>query len=275
MIENLFSLKGKNSVIIGGAGGLGSSIAKGLGLAGSKIAICDISIEKAQNLVEKFKIENIESYAYEIDVFNKDSILNCAEKVIKRFGRIDILINGVGGNLKEATTSETLSFFDIPLSSIEKVISLNLLGGAILPSQIFGKYMIKNENGGSIINISSMNAIRPLTKIFGYSAAKAAVSNFTQWLAVHLAQEYNYKIRVNAIAPGFILTDQNRFLLIEENSGELTERGKRIIEHTPQKRFGSPEDLIGAVIWLASDSSSFVTGAIIPIDGGFSAYSGV
>ncbi|HPP67449.1 MAG TPA: SDR family oxidoreductase, partial [bacterium] len=167
-----------------------------------------------------------------------------------------------------------LSFFDLPLEALEKVVVLNLFGGAILPAQVFGKEMVKNPEGGSIINISSMNAFRPLTRIPGYSAAKAAVSNFTQWLATHFAMEYNKLLRVNAIAPGFFLTQQNRYLLTDENNN-LTLRGQTIIKHTPMGRFGNPEDLIGTCIWLASKASVFITGIVIPIDGGFNAYSGV
>jgi NAD(P)-dependent dehydrogenase (short-subunit alcohol dehydrogenase family) len=159
--------------------------------------------------------------------------------------------------------------------ALEKVVNLNLFGGAVLPSQIFGKIMTANPDGGSIINVSSMNAFRPLTRIPGYSAAKAAVSNFTQWLAVYMAQAGYLNLRVNAIAPGFFLTEQNRFLLTEEKTGDLTQRGRKIMEHTPMGRFGSPEDLIGTVVWLASDAAKFVTGIVVPVDGVFSAYSGV
>lgn len=271
-IENLFSLKGKVAVITGGAGVLGSAIARGFGLAGAVVVIGDIKNYK--EVAEKFKEEGVQVEGEYIDVFDKRMIEEVCEKVIKKYGKVDILVNAAGGNVKEATTSDQLSFFDIPLSAFEKVIALNLFGGAILPSQVFGKYMVKNENGGSIINISSMNAFRPLTRIPGYSAAKAAVSNFTQWLATHFALEYNKKIRVNAIAPGFFLTQQNRYLLLDEN-GNLTERGKSIISHTPMGRFGNPEDLIGICIFLASDASQFLTGTIIPVDGGFNAYSGV
>ncbi len=267
-----FSLKDKNSVILGGAGVLGSSIALGLGMAGSKIAICDIAnYEKvAESLVNK----GLEAKCYYINVMNKDKIEQCKDKILNDFGRIDILVNAAGGNLKEATTNEELLFFDLKLSALEKVIGLNLFGGAILPAQVFGKVLANNKDGGSIINISSMNAVRPLTRIPGYSAAKAAVNNFTQWLAVHFAQEYNKKLRVNAIAPGFFQTKQNLYLLYDKK-GNLTKRGKLIISHTPMGKFGEPSDLIGACIWLASDASRFVTGAVIPIDGGFSVYSGV
>ena len=274
MNENLkmFSLKGKTAVITGGAGVLGSAIARGLGKAGAKIALCDIV--NADKVAQELKSEGIEANGYYVNVMDIKKVKVCRDEVIRDFGKVDILLNAAGGNMKEATTSEELKFFDLPLSALEKVIGLNLFGGAVLPSQVFGKDMIKNQDGGSIINISSMNAFRPLTRIPGYSAAKAAVSNFTQWLAVHFAQEYNKNLRVNAIAPGFFLTSQNRFLLTNED-GSLTPRGETIIAHTPMDKFGDPEDLIGACVWLASDASKFVTGIIVPIDGGFSAFSGV
>jgi len=266
-----FSLKGKKAVITGGAGVLGSAISEGLGKAGAEIALCDII--DTDKIVEKFKREGIKAKGYYIDVMNLEKIKNCRDEVIKKFKQIDILVNCAGGNTKGATTSKELSFFDLPLPALEKVINLNLFGGAILPSQVFGKNMIKNKSA-SIINISSMNAFRPLTRIPGYSAAKAAVSNFTQWLAVHFALEYNKNLRVNAIAPGFFLTAQNRFLLLNDK-GNLTARGKTIIAHTPMGEFGKPEDLVGVCVWLASDAAKFVTGTVITIDGGFSAFSGV
>ena len=271
-ILSMFSLEGKTAVITGGAGVLGSFIAKGLGKAGAKIALCDII--NADKVAQELEVEGIIAKGYYINVMDMKKIKTCRDEVIKDFGKIDILLNAAGGNMKEATTSEELKFFDLPLSALEKVIGLNLFGGAILPSQVFGKDMIKNKEGGSIINISSMNAFRPLTRIPGYSAAKAAVSNFTQWLAVHFAQEYNKNLRVNALAPGFFLTAQNRFLLTDKE-GNLTPRGNTIIAHTPMGKFGDPEDLIGACVWLASYASKFVTGIIVPIDGGFSAFSGV
>ena len=236
------------------------------------MAICDIA--DTGELIAGLRKEGIDAKGYYIDVLDKDKIIKCQDRVLADLGRVDILVSAAGGNLKSATTSEELSFFDLPLDGLEKVIALNLFGGAILPAQVFGKTMAANEQGGSIINISSMNAIRPLTRIPGYSAAKAAVSNFTQWLAVHFAKEYNKNLRVNAIAPGFFLTTQNRFLLLDADE-KLTERGRTIISHTPMGRFGYPQDLAGVVIWLASDASKFVSGTVIPIDGGFSAFSGV
>lgn len=267
-----FSLKGKTVVITGGAGILGSVIGRGLGHAGARVLIADIVDTKP--LVDSMAEEGIEAKGYYLNVMDIGKIRACKDEIIKDFKQVDILINAAGGNQKEATTSEELSFFNLPIEALEKVINLNLFGGAILPSQIFGEDMLKNGDGGSIINISSMAAFRPLTKVAGYSVAKAAVSNFTQWLAVHFAQEYSNKIRVNALAPGFFLTTQNRFLLTTED-GQLTERGKLVIAHTPLGKFGDPEDLIGACIWLVSDNARFVTGIVLPIDGGFSAFSGV
>jgi len=271
-ILNLFNLEKKTAAIIGGAGVLGSAIAEGLGRVGCHVAICDIS--DTQKTVEKFNVLEITTKGYYIDVLDTEKIRDCQTQVVEDFGQVDILVNAAGGNIEEATISKNLSFFDITPKAFEKVVALNLFGGAILPAQEFGKIMINNENGGSIINIASMSAFRPLTKVVGYSAAKAAVSNFTQWLAVYLAQEYNKKLRVNAIAPGFFHTTQNNFLLYDEN-GNLTPRGESIIAHTPMHEFGKPEDLIGACIWLASNASRFVTGAVIPIDGGFGAFTGV
>ena len=268
----LFDLKSKKAVITGGAGILGSAIALGLGRAGAEIAVCDMA--DTEKLVVSLRKEKIRAKGFYVNVLEKKSIEFCCKEAAEYLGRVDILINAAGGNSKDATTSKDLSFFNLQLEGLQKVVALNLFGGAILPCQVFGKEMVKNKNGGSIINISSMNALRPLTRIPGYSAAKAAVSNFTQWLAVHFAQEYNKKLRVNAIAPGFFLTNQNRFLLLDEK-GNLTPRGNSIITHTPVGRFGKPEELIGACVWLASDASQFVTGIVLPIDGGFNAFSGV
>ncbi len=269
---NIFSLEGKTAVITGGAGILGTEIARGLGSAGASVAICDIA--ETGLIVESLKAAGIDAKGYQIDVMDKQKIIECKDNVLDDFGSIDILVNAAGGNLKEATTSSELSFFDMETDAIQKVIRLNLFGGAILPAQVFGKTMAANEAGGSIINISSMNAFRPLTRIPGYSAAKAAVNNFTQWLAVYFAQEFNKKLRVNAIAPGFFLTQQNHYLLFDKEEN-LNPRGRAIIAHTPAGEFGKPQDLIGVCIWLASDASRFVSGIVVPIDGGFSAYSGV
>lgn len=267
-ILDQFSLKGKRALILGGAGVLGSAIGKGLGLAGASVVIADKRNHEIP--VKALREAGVEAAGYAADAMDRRSLEDLAGKA----GRPDVLVNAVGGNMKEATTSPEKGFFDLPLDGIEKVMALNLVGGAILPCQVFGRAMAANEAGGSIINISSMNALRPLTRIPGYSAAKAAVSNFTQWLAVHVAQEYNRNLRVNAIAPGFFLTEQNRFLVTTRDGG-LTDRGRTIVAHTPMGRFGDPDELIGACIWLASDASKFVSGTVIPIDGAFNAFSGV
>ena len=206
------------------------------------------------------------------NVLDRESIEAACRQVEEALGPIDILVNGAGGNKKEATTSDDLSFFDIPADALRFVIDLNLLG-SVLPSQVFGRRMAERDEG-VILNISSMNSFRPLTKIIGYSAAKAAINNFTQWLAVHMAQNYSKRVRVNAIAPGFFETAQNKFLL-REDDGNLTPRGRQIVDHTPMGRYGEPEDLIGTLLWLVSPASQFVSGIVVPVDGGFSAFSGV
>jgi NAD(P)-dependent dehydrogenase (short-subunit alcohol dehydrogenase family) len=270
-----FNLTGKVAVVTAGGGVLCSAIAAALAEAGAKVAVADLRPDTAEAVVKRIGASGGTAKCYEMDAFSRPSIEACCERVYADFGGVDILVNGVGGNMKSATTSPEQPFFDVPADAIQKVVELNLVAGAIVPSQVFVKRMKDNARGASIINISSMNAFRPLTRIPGYSAAKAAVSNFTQWLAVHLAQEYNPKLRVNAIAPGFFLTEQNRFLLTDEKTGELTARGKTIIAHTPMGEFGKPEDLVGVALWLASDASRFVTGIVVPVDGGFSAFSGV
>jgi len=242
---------------------------RALAQAGAKVVVLDVRLEPAETLAAELGNTAI---GLACDVLNKASLEAAAQNVLDKFGRVDILVNGTGGNKLRATTNPESSFFDLPDDALRQVLDLNLMG-TMLPSQVFGKIMAQQKSG-VIINISSMNAFRPLTRIPAYSAAKASVSNFTQWLAVHMAQEYSPNIRVNAIAPGFFIGDQNRNLLLSEN-GELTPRGKTIITHTPQGRFGTPNDLLGTLLWLASPASAFVTGIIVPVDGGFSAFSGV
>jgi len=272
-IKTLFNLTGKVMAITGGGGVLGSEIACALAEVGSNVAILDLQTKLPGEVKERLDSAEGEYEVYKCDVLDKSSIESCKDKIIQRFGKLDILINGAGGNHPKSTTSAEMRFFVIPDEAFNWVMQLNL-SGTVLPSQIFGKYF-SEQNEGIILNISSMNAFRPLTRIPAYSAAKAAVSNFTQWLAVHMAREYSPNIRVNAVAPGFFLTNQNRFLLIEKETGELTERGNSIISHTPMNRFGNPEDLIGTILWLLSPASEFVTGIVVPVDGGFSAFSGV
>ena len=272
-LDRAFDFTGKAAVITGGGGVLCSVLARALAQCGASVAVVDINLPAAEKVSDEIRTQGHQAIAVQADVLDKESLSAAAQRVTEAFGHIDILINGAGGNKKEATTSDELSFFDLPADAIRWVFDLNFLG-TLLPSQIFGRYMLK-QGSGCIINISSMAAFRPLTRTVAYSPAKAAVSNFTQWLAVHISQNYSDRIRVNAIAPGFFLTEQNRFLLVDERTGELTERGQAIIDHTPVGRFGDPEDLIGAVLWLLSDGASFVHGTVIPIDGGFSAFSGV
>jgi NAD(P)-dependent dehydrogenase (short-subunit alcohol dehydrogenase family) len=268
-MQNLFDIKNKIAVVTGGAGVLCAAMCRALVEAGAKVAVLDLRPEPAQALAAELGNGAI---GIACNVLDKSSVEVAAQKVLETFGRLDILINGAGGNKPQATTNAEQSFFDLPADALRWVFDLNLLG-TILPSQVFGKIMAEQKDG-VILNISSMNSFRPLTRIPAYSAAKAGVSNFTQWLAVHMAQEYSPNIRVNAIAPGFFVGDQNRALLLHED-GTLTPRGQQIISHTPQARFGTPDDLIGATMWLVSPASAFVTGVVIPIDGGFSAFSGV
>ncbi|MCH8119889.1 MAG: SDR family oxidoreductase [Planctomycetes bacterium] len=272
-MKELFDIKGKVIVITGGGGVLCGTMAKALGEAGAKIAVLDLIEAAAEKIVDEIKSNGGRAVAVKCNVLDKNSLERAHEKITSELGKIDILINGAGGNKKEATTSPDLSFFDLPSEAVRFVFELNFIG-TLLPSQVFGREMAKN-GAGIILNVSSMCAFSPLTKVPAYSAAKAAVSNFTQWLAVHVCQNYSKDIRVNAIAPGFFLTEQNRFLLTDEKTGELTARGKTIIDHTPMGKFGQPEDLIGTVMWLLSDAAKFVTGVVVPIDGGFSAFSGV
>jgi NAD(P)-dependent dehydrogenase (short-subunit alcohol dehydrogenase family) len=272
-LASLFELSGKVAVVTGGGGVLVGAMSRALGRVGVKVAVLDLILEAAQKVVDEVVAAGGEAVAVKCDVLDKVSLEAACRTVLERFGRVDILINGAGGNKKQATTGSDLSFFDLPSDAVQWVFNLNFIG-TLLPSQVFGRILAKRGEG-VILNISSMNAFRPLTKVPAYSAAKAAVSNFTQWLAVHMSQEYSNKIRVNAIAPGFFLTEQNRFLLTDEANGELTPRGKTIIDHTPMGRFGNPEDLISTILWLLSPGAAFVHGVVIPVDGGFSAFSGV
>ena len=272
-LESLFGLADKVAAVTGGGGVLCGAMSRALARAGAKVAVLDLFEEAAQRVADDIVAQGGAALAVRCDVLDEASLEAARDAVLARFGRVDILINGAGGNKKQATTSPDLSFFDLPADAVQWIFNLNFVG-TLLPSQVFGRLMTE-QGEGVILNVSSMNAFRPLTRIPAYSAAKAAVSNFTQWLAVHVAQEYSPRIRVNALAPGFFLTEQNRFLLTDEASGELTPRGRTIIEHTPMGRFGDPKDLLGTALWLLSPASTFVTGVVVPVDGGFSAFSGV
>lgn len=271
-VTQWYDFSDKTIVITGGTGVLGGEMACALVGCGAKVAVLD----RNPNLPEELKKpmdagpgKYLVAYA---DVLERALLESAAEKILSEYGRADILVNCAGGNHPDANTSPDNSFFDLPPDALKFVFELNLLG-TILPSQVFGKQMA-DQGEGVILNMSSMTAFKPLTRVVGYAAAKAGVSNFTQWLAVHMAQNFNPQIRVNALAPGFFIGKQNRALLLNED-GSLTPRGQTIIDHTPMGRFGKPEELLGTVLWLLSPASSFVTGIVVPVDGGFSAFSGV
>ena len=272
-LTRLYDFSGRTVVITGGAGILGGEMACALVGCRANVAILDRDPALAERLVHRIPTGVGRFMIVFGDVLDPDKLAAARDRIVAEFGQVDALVNAAGGNDPRATTGAAGSFFDLPAEALRFVLELNLLG-TVLPCQVFGRLMAERKSG-VILNVSSMNAIRPLTRIPAYSAAKAAVSNFTQWLAVHMAQEYSPAIRVNAVAPGFFLTEQNRFLLTERETGGLTARGTSILTHTPLARFGTPEDLLGTVLWLLSPASAFVTGAVVPVDGGFAAYSGV
>ena len=274
-LQSFYDFTGRTVLVTGGAGVLGLAIVRTLVQCNANVIVLSRNHERATKSMAEYT-KSVKSNGRVLclygDVINRESLQQANETVTSEFDTVDILINMAGGNHPVATTSVDVSFFDLPTDALRHVSDLNLLG-TILPCQVFGRSMAERGEG-VILNISSMSAFRPLTRIPAYSAAKAAVTNFTQWLAVHMAQNYSARIRVNAIAPGFFIGEQNRRLLLNED-GTLTARGKSILDHTPMNRFGAPEDLLGATMWLISPASAFVTGIVIPIDGGFSAFSGV
>ena len=269
---NDFSIKGKVAVITGAGGVLGGSIAKSFIKSGAKVVAMDIRQENLDARVKELRDLGGEAIGIIGNVLDKESLEKAAHDILAKWGQIDILLNIAGGNMPGATLEPTQSFFDMDLQNWDKVTSLNM-NGTVYPSYVFGKVMAK-QGKGSIINISSMAAISAITRVPGYSAAKAAVSNFTQWLACEVALKYGDQIRVNAIAPGFFIGDQNRSVLINPD-GSLTERSQKVLAKTPMNRFGDITELDGAVQFLCSDAAGFITGVVIPVDGGFSAFSGV
>ena len=273
--EKWFDFSGKVAVVIGGSGVLCGTLARALGAQGAAVVVVGHSnLDKAQAVADDILAAGGQAIAAQADVLDKEALQALAQLTVATYGRVDMLINGAGGAKPEATTSEHLAFSELPQEAVRWVFDLNFLG-TFLACQVFTTLMIE-QSGGTILNISSMGASHPLTRSVAYSAAKAAIDNFTRWLAVHVSQEYpEAHVRVNAIAPGFFLTEQNRFLLTQEGTGELTPRGGRIVDHTPMGRFGEPEDLIGTALWLLSDGAAFVHGIVVPVDGGFSAYGGV
>ncbi|MCO6450230.1 MAG: SDR family oxidoreductase [Caldilineales bacterium] len=275
-LQHAYDFSGKTVVITGGTGVLGGEMACTLAAFHANVVILARNLERAQPILRR--IDAIPQrkgrvMALQADVMDRDSLIAAEREVRAELGHVYAIINAAGGNRPEATTRTELPFFDLPEDALRQVFALNMMG-SILPTQIFARGMAE-AGEGVILNISSVAAYWPLTRTVAYSTAKAAINNFTQWLAVHMAHEYSSRIRVNALAPGFFLTDQNRYLLLDEQGDQLTARGRTIIDQTPMARFGAPDELLGAMLWLLSPLSSFVTGIVVPIDGGYTAFSGV
>lgn len=271
-INELFDLHGRTVLITGGSGVLGRVMASGLAQAGARVAVLGRREEPANAVAATIQAAGGEALGVAANVLDRTSLERANETITATLGPVDILINGAGGNQPQATIGPERTFFSLELEAIRHVFDTNVTG-AIVCSQVFGRVMAERRQG-CIINIASMAGLRPLTRVVIYSAAKAALINFTQWLAIHMAQEYSPNIRVNAIAPGFFLTEQNRYLMLD-TKGQLTTRGQAIVSHTPTGRLGEPTDLLGTLLWLASPASAFVTGVVIPVDGGFASFSGV
>lgn len=272
-LQKLFTVEGQTAVVTGGSGVLGRTMCLALAQAGARVVVLGRRAEHANKVADEIRAAGGQSLGVACDVTQRSDLERALAQVTEAFGQIDILINGAGGNQVRATTSPERTFFDLDEQAIDAAFRLNFTG-TLLSSQVFARGM--SERGqGCIVNISSMASIRPLTRVLAYGAAKAAIVNFTQWLAVHMAQEYNPQIRVNAIAPGFFLTEQNRYIMTDEKSGDYTPRAKTIIAHTPASRLGEPDDLVGTLLWLVSPASVFVSGIVVPVDGGFSAFGGV
>lgn len=271
-IDKLFNLQDKVAVLTGGGGVLAAEIGKGLANAGMKIVFLDINEEAAEEAAKSIRKSGGEALGLKTNVLDLDALKDTCRVVLDKMGQIDLLLNAAGGNMPGATISPDKTVFDLDVNDLDKVTSLNY-NGTVLPSLVFGEVMA-NQKSGNIINISSMAAMQSITRVLGYSAAKAAVSNFTSWMAMELAMKFEGSVRVNAIAPGFFIGNQNRALLTNSD-GSYTERGQQVIAKTPMGRFGEAHELVGAILFLCSDAASFVTGVVLPVDGGFSSYSGV
>jgi NAD(P)-dependent dehydrogenase (short-subunit alcohol dehydrogenase family) len=271
-LQALFDIRGQTAVITGGSGQFGQAMALALAQAGAQVAILGRHIDTANTVAEMIRAQGGSAVGIACDVQSRESLDRSLDQATSAFGPVDILVNAAGGNSPAATTSSEHSFFDLDVEAANHVVGLNFTG-TFQSCQVFGRGMA-DRGHGCIVNVTSMSALRPLTRIPAYSGAKAAVANFTQWLAVHMAREYSPRIRVNALAPGFFLTEQNRYLLVDA-AGQMTPRGQAIVSHTPAGRLGVPGDLVGALLWLVSPASEFVTGAVIPVDGGFASFAGV
>lgn len=270
--NQLFSLQDKVAVVTGGTGVLGGAMAAGLAAAGATVGLLGRRAATADQVAQSIREQGGKAFGLPADVVDQDSLLAARETLLADHGRVDILINCAGGNMPGATIFGDVTFFSMTREAYEQVLALNLTG-TVLPTQVFGEPMAE-QGSGVILNISSMTAQKPLTRVLGYGNAKAAVDNYTKWLAVELAQKYGSGLRVNAIAPGFFVGDQNRSFLMNDD-GSYSPRGQQIIDHTPLGRFGEPDELAGTAVWLCSDAARFVTGVVVPVDGGFSAYSGI
>ena len=272
MLDELFGLSGRVAVVTGGTGVLGGAMARGLARAGARVGVLGRRREQAEVVAAEIAAAGGEALALAADVLERGQLEAARDQVLAHWGRLDILVNAAGGNLPAATLLPGNSFFDLPVEGLDPVIALNLRG-TLLPSQVFGVVMAQSEQG-VIVNVSSMAAQRAMTRVVGYGVAKAAVENATRWLAVELARSFGAGLRVNAIAPGFFVGEQNRALLLNPD-GTLTQRGKTIVDHTPAGRFGRADELLSTLIWLCGPGASFVNGVVVPVDGGFSAFSGV
>ncbi len=267
---DFFDIKGKVIAITGGTGVLGTSMVKYLAAHGAKVAVLARNKQKGDELIEQVKADGGEAIFLQTDVTNEAVLKQNAKEIAEKFGTIDVLINGAGGNMPGATIGPNNDIFDLKMDDFRKVVDLNLMG-TVMPTVVFAEYMVK-ANKGNIVNISSASALRPLTRVAGYGAAKAAVTNFTKYMAGELATKFGENFRVNALCPGFFITEQNRTLLTNPD-GSYSDRGNTIIAHTPFRRFGNPEDLLGTLHYLVSDASKFVTGTVAIVDGGFDAFS--
>lgn len=272
MHEVNFDISGQIAVITGAGGIICGVMAREMAKKGAKVALLDLFVENAQKIADEINAAGGDAIAVKANVLDRASLEEARDAVVAKYGHIDILINGAGGNKKQATVSPELDFFHLDVDAFKWVFDLNVTG-AVLTTMVFGELLAK-QGSGNVINIASMATYHPLTNTVAYCGAKAAVANFTEWMATHFNQNYSKNIRVNAIAPGFLLTTQNRFLMQKED-GTPTDRGQRVLNKTPMGRYGDPEEMAGPVIWLCSEAASFVNGAVIPVDGGFSAFWGI
>ena len=270
--RGLFDLSGRVAVVTAATGVLGGAMARGLAEAGAKVGILGRRVERAKRVAAGIENAGGKALPLPADVLDREQLEGARKTALVRWSRVDILVNAAGGNVQAAAVAEDAEVFGVPEEALRRTMDLNLMG-TVLPCQVFGEVMARSGEG-SIVNVSSMAAQKPLTRVVGYSAAKAAVENLTRWLAVELSDKYGAGLRVNAVAPGFFLGEQNRAMLVNDDGG-LTQRGQKIVDHTPARRFGEPEEVVGTIVWLCSPSSSFVNGIVVPVDGGFSAFAGV